>query len=220
MSTTDAQRRPARAAWLGMLTLSVAALPGCGGGSTPLDTTGGPSVVTPAAEPPRCETPLYPFTRSGVDTTSPTTLKACAVSDGVAQDFVRYELAGVPVCKHLDRSCRLLDGESCTHDCVLDSDCQAGSICVCIAGVALTAGRRLGPGVSQGPNRCLPAACTSAADCGGWACGLSHDPCGLADGFHCYSSRDECSSDADCDGNRRCSYSGDHWKCETRLSCE
>lgn len=215
MSTTDAQRSNKPRAWLGMLTLSVAALPACGGGSTPLDTTSGPAVTQHPVEAPRCETPEYPLTLDSVDTTSPTTLKACLIEGMIP---VREELTGAPICEHLDHPCQGTGGEACTHECTRDSDCPEGSLCVCAAGIVTDDGGRVG-GTSWGPNRCIPAACTSAADCGGWACGVSHGDCGWASGFYCYSSRDECSSDMDCD-NQACRFSEDRWKCESRITCE
>jgi hypothetical protein len=79
-----------------------------------------------------------------------------------------------------------LPGPVCLYGCVKDSECAAGSICLC------------GDPVGQ----CVGSSCTSDADCGaGFRC-QSYDSshgCGIMR-FACQTADDTCGSDADCAG--------------------
>jgi hypothetical protein len=78
--------------------------------------------------------------------------------------------------------------EGCVSECEFDSDCASGEICFCGAEV----------------NRCQPATCTSDADCGaGLLCASYGGGCasGTVAGFACQMRTDECTTDADCDGD-------------------
>lgn len=69
----------------------------------------------------------------------------------------------------------------CDYGCTEDADCPAGNICVC--------------GDPQG--QCMPAECTSDAQCGGLLCLRSNDTtCGKA--FACQKPTDPCTSNLDC----------------------
>jgi hypothetical protein len=118
-----------------------------------------------------CTEPTHPYEPDGytLDLGSTTPLLAC-VYGGQGR---RVDLEGSgPVCPNLSDPCNK-DGEPCTHDCITDGDCSPGNVCVCHAvGVASTPGVGIAL-AGEGPNRCVPAECTSSADCGGWACGMS-----------------------------------------------
>ncbi|HEV8244752.1 MAG TPA: hypothetical protein VGP93_03255 [Polyangiaceae bacterium] len=100
----------------------------------------------------------------------------------------------------------------CYYGCRRDSDCDAGSICEC--------------GVVVG--RCVPATCTTNADCGaGFGCVGSASGSAAtcivnqadAQSYTCQTAQDECRADEDCpsDGNNEglCLVDGDHRVCGT-----
>jgi hypothetical protein len=77
-------------------------------------------------------------------------------------------------------------GTFCAYGCVKDSECGAGSICVC--------GEPVG--------RCVGSTCTSDTECGAGLRCQSYDQshgCGILR-FACQTARDTCQSDADCRG--------------------
>ena len=67
--------------------------------------------------------------------------------------------------------------------------------------------------------RCVEAQCSSADDCGGFACDASGPPrCANIYppvGYYCHSEQDECRSKDDCVGNSSCAYDPavSHWTC-------
>ncbi|MBN1656700.1 MAG: hypothetical protein JXA30_23205 [Deltaproteobacteria bacterium] len=202
------------------------------------------ATVEPDPEGSPCKTPVRKVSADQtLDFSSRTNLVACVVDPvdpyiGVSiLDVVRVDLEGTPVCENLSSPCELYhSGEPCTHECESDSDCPAGKVCICDVG----AGEDRQPTVyntvyiaSAGPhNFCVSAECTGAADCGGWACGMSEainewvngkGICqGVSNGFYCRSSRDDCFSDLDCESNERCAYGSEdgRWVCKLPPSCD
>ncbi len=91
---------------------------------------------------------------------------------------------------------------NCVYGCTRDSDCEAGSICLCDAVAGL----------------CVRAECTTDADCDdGHLCTL-YDPslnCG-GSAFACQSADDECGSSEDCSGGTSyCNFDGAQRHCAT-----
>ncbi|MCC6216134.1 MAG: hypothetical protein IT376_14820 [Polyangiaceae bacterium] len=183
-----------------------------------------PSVVVPPDGSP-CTEPLTPMVATGVglDRANPTAMVACVADDHGLVHPVRVDLVGAPACLALDSPCLEWEGP-CTHQCLRDQDCASGELCVCAAGW-----RSADPdGASEsvtwggpGPNRCVPADCTGAGDCGGWACGLSNSNCGVrAEAFRCRTAQDECTTDAECPVNSICRFLTDRWVCDELLSCD
>jgi hypothetical protein len=84
----------------------------------------------------------------------------------------------------------------CMNGCVRDDECDAGQICFCDDPVG----------------RCVPASCTTDADCPGSLCvGTTNPaPCGGPElvAFACAGSRDECLSTADCGDRGGCQVGG------------
>ena len=71
----------------------------------------------------------------------------------------------------------------CVSGCATDSDCNAGSVCICGDG---------------NPGHCTSGACSVDADCGPDSlCALATSVCGIKF-FHCTTPEDQCTSDADC----------------------
>ncbi|MCB9752962.1 MAG: hypothetical protein H6713_23660 [Myxococcales bacterium] len=103
-------------------------------------------------------------------------------------------------------------------NCMSDSDCPDGEVCVCAAqgdGYA---------GWTNIKNTCEPASCASAADCPE-ACGChgSEFFCGTVERLHCPTLTDECATHEDCDGEGgRCYYEPDEsrWVCGEWGFCE
>lgn len=97
-------------------------------------------------------------------------------------------------------------------ECDSGQECGAGRTCAC-AGT-------FGQSTAVGWNQCVPTECRSAAECGGYPCGLSNaDPCGQLDGFYCHSERDECSRSSDCGSvDELCAYDRAtlKWRCRYR----
>jgi hypothetical protein len=99
-------------------------------------------------------------------------------------------------------------GEHCAEHqcgwdgCLVDSDCDAGNVCVCNGST--------GGGLRSPGNVCVPATCTVDADCGsGRYCAPSRGYCGTVEGFYCTSPKDTCvnpQTDCACGGNA-CEYS-------------
>jgi hypothetical protein len=76
----------------------------------------------------------------------------------------------------------------CSYGCTTDAECGAGKICLC--------GGAIG--------KCVPATCTSDADCASGLCASYNDysidyNCGMTR-FACQSLADECASHLDCPG--------------------
>lgn len=182
-----------------------------------------PSVVVPPDGSP-CTEPLARLVPGPgfTDPSSLTSMVACAeVNSGVRQ-AVRVDLLGSPVCEDLDVPCLLGDGGACVHDCITDADCGPNALCVCAAawdppgddGQFVTAQQ-------VGRNRCFPADCSEAADCGGWACGLTKSNCGpTGEAFRCRTAHDECTTDAQCAPNSICRFLTDRWVCDELISCD
>lgn len=105
---------------------------------------------------------------------------------------------------------------ACTpHDaCLVDADCGKGALCDC------ETPRCVAPFGTSG-NACIAGDCRVDADC---ACGFCAADvwCGSLQSFHCTTTKDECSTDADCqDGssNTQCRWSTDHWACAMGMGC-
>lgn len=170
------------------------------------------ATVDPVPEGSPCDTRVY--TKNGiytVDLTWTTTLKACLSGD---DDVVRVDAEGSPICENLSRPPMDIDrsGEASPHECESDSDCPSGTVCMCAVGVHAVPLASI-PDVPEA-NRCVPAECTSASDCGGWACGLSGEH-GAVEGFFCRSSKDDCSSNLECEPYEKCVYYSGKWTCRT-----
>jgi hypothetical protein len=75
---------------------------------------------------------------------------------------------------------------NCTYDeCLADSDCPGGSLCLC--------GTDSGGGLIRHNNACVPADCHVDSDCGaGGYCSPSRGYCGEVSGYYCHGARDAC----------------------------
>jgi hypothetical protein len=94
-------------------------------------------------------------------------------------------------------------GNHCQYGCVEDSDCGSGQLCEC--------------GLLSG--QCISASCKQDSDCGGELLCASYDStpgCGII-AYACQSPDDECTADADCNGEV-CTLVGDHREC-TNTGC-
>lgn len=80
----------------------------------------------------------------------------------------------------------------CHYDCVSDSDCGPGAICICATG------DDPGKGELLEVNQCVRANCTTAGDCDSGACGVSAGDCNVVDRAQCRMADDECSGHEDC----------------------
>jgi hypothetical protein len=88
--------------------------------------------------------------------------------------------------------------QQCGFDqCLVDADCDPGSVCVCAADG--------GGGDNVRTNQCVPSTCTVDSDCGAGAfCSPSRGYCGSVSGFYCHSNRDTCvdsATDCSCGGD-------------------
>lgn len=92
---------------------------------------------------------------------------------------------------------RLLYTRCYYHGCNADSDCGAGMRCAC----------------SNGMNACVPADCTTDADCPGGECRLDYG-CFAAQGFRCTSPADTCQEDDECSMSGRCEHSAGRFQCQ------
>jgi hypothetical protein len=107
-----------------------------------------------------------------------------------------------------------LDG-SCNHDqCLVDSECPTGQLCLC--------GTNAGGGWTSHANRCVPANCRVDADCGpNEYCSPSRGYCGGVSGYYCHTSADTCVDDVtDCAcGGNACVYEPTvgHFLCGTSV---
>lgn len=176
-----------------------------------VDAPGGPSGL-----PGECTVPVFfdPYDVQGPRT--PTQLVAC-FGDNRLQ-AVRVDLLGSPVSGRLDEPCTPGYRQSeCQDECESDADCGQGRLCTGVGRVSLS-----GSGSSRHGTQCLPAECTSPADCGGYACGVSFESCGVIDGYHCRSAQDECYSDLDCDEIMTgCRYLDGRFRCALKTTdCE
>lgn len=70
-------------------------------------------------------------------------------------------------------------GCTCSYGCTTDEECGAGNVCYCRGSFT----------------ECVPATCTTDADCGDYQCVYDS-----AHGFACHTPFDECRSDSDCPG--------------------
>jgi len=101
------------------------------------------------------------------------------------------------------------------HDaCLVDSDCGGTGVCDC------EAPRCTEPFAVAG-NVCVASDCRVDSDC---ACGFcaADTSCGGIDAYHCTTTHDECSTDADCqDGGAatQCRWSTDRWACVMAMGC-
>ena len=101
-------------------------------------------------------------------------------------------------------------GECTLDDCVVDSDCPAGSACVC-------ADTFYGGNGMHG-NVCVKANCRTNADCGpSGVCETSFgERCGGPSGVYCHSAADTCGTYKDCCPSApACRYQSElgHWAC-------
>ncbi|MBZ5710240.1 hypothetical protein [Nannocystis pusilla] len=105
----------------------------------------------------------------------------------------------------------------CTAQCMSDSDCGDGQICLC-AGDLPAVGADLAL-----KNQCVPADCTANADCAG-ECGCRGDKffCGTLEGAFCPTPDDECEDDEDCEDGGYCGWDSDQkrWVCQGWGICE
>lgn len=90
-------------------------------------------------------------------------------------------------------------GTRCSYGCQVDADCDVGFVCEC----------------SGGNNRCVPATCTTDADCGANKLCLRSEyfnGCDYITHYGCQSERDECARGEDCPIDKGCGFDGHH-KC-------
>ncbi|MFV8754691.1 ferritin-like domain-containing protein [Nannocystaceae bacterium ST9] len=107
---------------------------------------------------------------------------SCA--DGIACDV------GADCVEQPFGSCTTVDpfvGCGCHYGCATDADCNAGQVCACA-------------GVMAAQATCIPADCTTSAECGEGLCGLSaYDGCcGTSYATGCAPPDSPCHVDADC----------------------
>ncbi len=100
----------------------------------------------------------------------------------------------------------------CRYGCLTDADCEAGTVCHCGSPVG----------------ECIPASCTTDADCPGQHCGYHEDPGMCSDGvflvrsYACTTDSDECVAATDCgtpDYEHRCSLEDGIRTCSARGLC-
>ena len=117
------------------------------------------------------------------------------------------------VCGDVWGSCR------CVSPCMSDDDCLAGELCLCAAKSEYS-----GDGPTPEKNRCIPAGCASASDCGdGCDCRGSSGPCGAIEGAYCSTDSDECGNHDECEEQGgRCFWEPEveHWSCGEWFNCE
>jgi hypothetical protein len=107
-----------------------------------------------------------------------------------------------------------LDNQCSWDECLVDSECPSGTICVCAADT--------GGGNGIHTNECVSAACRLDSDCGpNQFCSPSRVYCGGLTGFYCRGARDTCfdpATDCACGGNA-CVYTPivGHFVCGTNL---
>jgi len=79
----------------------------------------------------------------------------------------------------------------CKYYCQSDADCSAGTICSC-----------------DEPNggTCVPATCSTDAECSGTFCASARTGCLTPPQYHCFSATDGCSIDADCTPAEYCQF--------------
>ena len=116
-----------------------------------------------------------------------------------------------------NQACRNIWGScSCTPQCMSDSDCGDGEICVC------TAEHPELPLNLDIKNTCNAAGCAGQADCEG-ECGCRGDDfCGYTISAFCPTLNDECSHAGDCDPGKICTFDGaeQRWRCFEPAICE
>lgn len=98
--------------------------------------------------------------------------------------------------------------------CEQQSQCGEGETCLCALWEP-------GGPAYHAANRCVPALCESADDCGGRECAVTEDQCGQLSGLYCRTDQDECKSTADCERGR-CSYVTQQarWQCVEAADCD
>jgi len=95
-------------------------------------------------------------------------------------------------------------GTYCAYGCVRDSDCEAGSICLC------------GDPVGS----CVPSNCRVDADCGAGLCaGTPVNICTLSYDFGCQSAADECTTAQDCAAGEVCQFESGRRTCHPSPVC-
>ena len=108
----------------------------------------------------------------------------------------------------------------CVPKCMTDADCEAGLVCV---PTVLSPGHE-GGGLSN-RNDCVPAECTTDADCPSGPCVAALDMCGFhsAFTFRCWTASDQCHVIADCPddyGSRAiCTWLDDRFACSGKHTC-
>lgn len=129
-----------------------------------------------------------------------------------------------PPCQH-DAECDA-EGSICFEGtchlppvCEQQSQCGAGQTCLC---ALWNPTPDVGGGGYHAANRCVPAQCENARDCGGRECAVTQDQCGQLSGVYCRTDHDECESTADCGGTGRCSYVTEQarWQCVEAADCD
>jgi Cys-rich repeat protein len=100
--------------------------------------------------------------------------------------------------------------------CLEDSDCSGGAVCVCA--------KDMGFGLIVNINACVPSNCRVDADCAEGLCSPGKGYCGSSTGYHCRSATDGCGSDADCAGStsaNTCNYDlvSGRFQCEPHTVC-
>jgi hypothetical protein len=188
-----------------------------GDGSGPV-TTGNDSGGGPGATPTSCDGgPLGPpATHRAADVACPSTsLNAAVFPDGGPPCTTDSECADAGGGTQL--TC--LQGKCSADQCLLDSDCPAGSACGC-------ANSYYGGNASH-PNSCFTSECRVDSDCGsGGYCSPSFvGYCGGLTGYFCHKAADTCVNDTDClcasSQGGRCYYEPtvSHWQCEAVAVC-
>jgi hypothetical protein len=106
---------------------------------------------------------------------------------------------------------------ACAADqCLDDTDCSGGAVCVC----AIDAGF----GLVLRLNRCVPSTCRVDADCPSELCSTGYGPCNSPTGYNCRSAADTCCADDDCTGSGvpvSCNFAPEtgHWQCQPTVVC-
>lgn len=102
-------------------------------------------------------------------------------------------------------------GCTCQVGCETDADCGAGEMCACP-----------NPAFPSQAQVCVTATCTSADECGGYACGVVQDSCGwgYVHSSYCRTASDRCEVDGDCADNQSCLFTGTRWECTSFATCD
>jgi hypothetical protein len=96
--------------------------------------------------------------------------------------------------------------------CTTNGDCATGEACFCGIDVL--------PAAAHDENECLPAACETDKDCGGFPCRVSIELCVGFAGSFCHGPDDECRGADDCgDGYCRYDRPESRWVCQPWHTC-